>query len=435
MSLSMIAAMGIIVMIILLALGMNIGLSMMIVGFAGYTYVVNPTAALGLLRQVPATQASNFNLSVIPLFVLMGNIAFNAGLSKGLFNASNKWLSRLPGGLACATIAACAGFGAISGSVVATAATMGTVSIPEMRKYGYADSLASGSISVGGTLGILIPPSTPFIIYGILSETSIGRLFAAGVFPGILTALLLTAVVVIQVKLNPSLAPKSAPVSWKERFVSLKGVIGIGILFLGTIGGMFAGIFTVNEAAAVGVVLAIILTLINGKFSVKMMNDVIKDTILTTAMVYVIIIGAAVFGNFLAITQMPMKLASFILGLNISRYLVLAIIVAIYFFLGAIMDGIPMMMLTVPIFLPVMNSLGFDNIWFGVLIVLVMMLGAITPPVGMTCYVIAGIAKDVPLTTIFRGSMPFIPALLLSIVLITIFPQIVLWLPSVLFPA
>jgi tripartite ATP-independent transporter DctM subunit len=425
------AAIGIIILVILLFMGMNIGLAMMIVGFAGFACVKGLSATIGIIGSDSTAQAASYNLSVIPLFILMGNLAFGAGLSQGLYKAANSWLSRLPGGLACATIAACAGFGAICGSVIATAATMGVVSIPEMRKYGYDDSLSTGAIAVGGTLGILIPPSTPFIIYGILTECSINQLFAAGVFPGLLLASFCILVVVIQVKRKPSMAPSVGVVTWKERFASLKGLIGISALFIFTIGGMFLGVFTVNEAAAIGVTMAILLTLISRRFHFRSFFEALRDSVLTTAMSFLILIGAAVFGSFLTITRMPMTLAAFISDLNVSRYVIFAIIVLIYAFLGCIMDGLPMMMLTVPIFLPVLTALNFDPIWFGVIIVLVMELGAITPPVGMSCYVIAGVAKDVPLPTIFKGSFPYVPAVLLAIVIVTVFPQTALWLPSV----
>ena len=434
MDLTLVAAISIICMVVLLFMGMNIGLAMMLVGFLGYLYLTkNINAAIGLMRQAPVVQASNYNLSVIPLFVLMGNLAFRAGLSQGLFTAADKWLSRLPGGLACATIAACAGFGAISGSIIATSATMGSVSIPEMRKYGYDDALATGAISVGGTLGIMIPPSTPLIIYGIMAQASINRLFAAGVFPGILLAALFIFVVVIQVKLNPNLAPSTKRSTWKERFLSLKGLINVTLLFTLTLGGMFAGIFTVNEAAAVGVALAIVLTIVSHNFRFASIYETLKESVLTTAMSFLIIVGAAVFGNFLAISKMPMTLAAFISDLNVSRYVILSIVVLIYAFLGCIMDGIPMMMLTVPIFLPSLTALGFDPIWFGILLVVVLQLGAITPPVGMSCYVIAGVVKDVPLPTIFRGTMPYVPAVIIGIVILTAFPGITLWLPSALY--
>jgi tripartite ATP-independent transporter DctM subunit len=425
-----IAVIGIVVMLSLMFLGMNIGLSMALVGFAGYWFVINFKAALGVLQTVPATQASTYALTVIPLFIMMGNFAFASGMSKGLYSAANKWLNRLPGGLSCATMVACAAFGSICGSTAATAATMGTVAIPEMRKYGYDDALSTGSVSIGGTLGIIIPPSTPMIVYGIIAEQSIGRLFAAEIIPGIILTILLCITVIILVKRNPKLAPKGQDYTWRERLASLKDLFWMVVLFGGVFYSMFSGIFTINEAAAGGAFLAMVITFITGQLSWKTFIDVMKDTVKTSAMVYLLLIGAVIFGNFLAITRLPMTMANTISSLGISRYLVFALIVVIYAILGCLMDALPMIMLTVPIFLPIITKLGFDPIWFGVMIIFVMQLGLITPPVGMNCYVISGIARDIPLQTIFRGSAPFIIPLLVAIAVCTAFPILTTWLPT-----
>lgn len=429
-----IAVLGIVVLLVLLILGMDIGLAMLLTGTVGYMLITNINAALGVLRQAPATQASNYALCVIPLFIMMGNFCFASGMSEGLFDVGDKWLSKMPGGLSCATVAACAGFGAICGSTTATAATMGVVAIPTMRKYGYADSLSTGAVSVGGTLGIMIPPSTPFIVYGIMAEQSIGRLFAAGVMPGIMTAILCMAVIVFQVLRNKSLAPSTnRKITWRDRLISLKGLFWVAILFIIVLGGMFTGFFTVNEAAAFGAFGGLIIMAIRRRLTWKSFLAVMKDTIKTTAMSYVILVGADVFSKFLAISKLPMTLANFIEGLDVSRYIILVVIVLIYAIMGCFMDALPMITLTVPIFLPIMTSLGFDPIWFGVVCVLVMQLGLITPPVGLNCYVIAGVAKDVPLSTIFKGSLPFVPAILAAVILVTAFPQIATWLPTLIY--
>lgn len=433
MELSTVAAIGVIAMVVLMFMGMNIGMSMLAVGFVGYWYIVNFDAAVGVLRTVPATQATNYSFVVIPLFILMGNAAFAAGLSNGLFSAGAKWMSRLPGGLACATIAACAGFGAVCGSVIATTATMGAVAVPEMRKHGYSDSLSTGCVAAGGGLGILIPPSTPMIIYGICAEESIGRLLASGIGPGIVQAIIMMIIVIVAIKIFPSWGPKGYKCAWKERFESLKGLVGVVILFGFVFGGMFGGVFTVNEAAAFGAFMGFVLMAIQRKFNWKNFFDCMKDTVKTSSMVFLLLIGAIVMNNFLAVTQMPMMLADFIGGLEISRYWIFAIIILIYMFLGAIMDELPMILLTVPIFYPVITGLGFDGIWFGAIIVLVMNMGLILPPVGLSCFVIAGICKDVSLTTIFKGSLPFLLAMLLTIVLCTAFPGIALWLPNLIY--
>ncbi|MCL1828048.1 MAG: TRAP transporter large permease [Oscillospiraceae bacterium] len=433
MSLSLTAALGIIVMVILMFLGMNIGMSMMGIGFIGVWMVAGQRAAVGMMQTVPYSLTITYSFTVIPLFILMGNAAFASGLSQGLFNAGNKWLSRLPGGLACATVAACAAFGAICGSTSATCATMGTIAIPEMKKYHYSPSLTTGSVAAGGTLGVLIPPSTPMIIYGIVAEQSIGRLFAGGVIPGLLCAFLMMCVIWIAIRIFPSWGPKGYSCSWAERFATLKGLAGVIFLFVCVLGGMFIGFFNVNEAAAVGAFLGLLLMVVRRQMNWRNLFNVMKDTVKTSSMVFLLLMGATVFGNFLAITRMPMALASFIQGLHLSRYIILAIIIVIYAFLGCIMDALPMMMLTVPIFLPIINDMGFNPVWFGIIIVLVMNLGNITPPVGLSCYVIAGIAKDTPLQTIFKGALPFSFAILASIIICTAFPQIALWLPNLVY--
>ncbi|MDR3332265.1 MAG: TRAP transporter large permease [Synergistaceae bacterium] len=433
MDLTLLAVLGIAALLTLLFLGVNIGMAMLLVGFVGYFLATNINAAFGLLRTSPIVQASSYTMTVIPLFIIMGNFAFASGMSAGLYKAGNMWLSRLPGGLACATIVACAGFGAICGSTTATAATMGVVAIPEMRKYGYADSLSTGAVSVGGTLGIMIPPSSCFIIYGIIAEESIGKLFAAGILPGIIITILCIITIIVQVKLNPSLAAPATSYTMRERLGSIKDLLDVLVLFISIFALMFSGVFTISEAAAAGAFIAMLICAVKRKLTWKVFVEVMTSSIKTTAMTYLIVIGAMTFGAFLAITRLPMNLASFINTLHISRYIVLACIVVIYAILGCLMDALPMVMLTVPIFLPVIKRLGFDPVWFGVVIVMVMMLGLITPPVGLNCYVISGIAKDVPLSTIFKGSLPFTLALLAAIVIVTIVPSLATWIPSLLY--
>jgi tripartite ATP-independent transporter DctM subunit len=362
----------------------------------------------------------------------MGNFAYQAGLSSALYKAGNKWLSRLPGSLACGTIAASAGFGAICGSCAATCATMGTIALPEMRKYGYADRLSTGSIAMGGTLGILIPPSTPMILYGIMAQTSIGSLFAAGVLPGIMMAILSIITIVLMCRMNPSLAPAPSKSTWREKFSSLKGLIGVVILFGAVLGGMFSGFFSVNQSAAVGAFLAIILTAVNRKLNWQTIKAALKDTVTTFAMTFLILIGASVFAGFLTITKIPMLLANTISNANLPFFVVLALMTLVYIILGMIMDELPMIMLTVPIFLPIIQSYGYDFIWFGIYIILVMELGAIAPPVGLNCFIIQGVSKDIPLGTIYKGALPFTITILVGIIIITIFPQIVLVLPNLI---
>ena len=427
-----IGILGLIVFIILIFLGMNIGLALFLVGFVGYATVVSPKAAMVVLRTMPATQASNYSFMVIPLFIVMGNFAFHAGLSGKLYSAGEKWLSRLPGGLACATIAACAGFGAICGSCAATCATMGTIYLPEMRKYGYNDALSTGSIAMGGTLGVLIPPSTPFILIGIMAETNIASLFIAGIVPGLVMAVLSIATIIIRVKINPSLAPKPKSYSWKERFSSLKGLIGIVILFAIVLGGMFSGFFSVNQSAAVGALASIVLCAVNRKMSWETFKTAIKESVATFSMTFLILIGASVFCAFLSITKIPLMLAAAISSMNVPFWVVIIFMTIIYCFLGMIMDELPMILLTVPIFLPIVDAYGWSRVWFGVYVVMCMELGAISPPVGLNCFIIQGISKDIPLPTVYKGALPFMLTVVAGVVLIYLIPSLCTWLPGLM---
>ncbi len=421
-----------ILLFVLLAMGVHVGFALFFVGFVGFWWCVDFKGAIGTLGTATFTNASNYTFSVIPLFVLMGNYAFASGISNGLYDFGSRWLNKLPGGLACSTVVACAAFGAICGSAQATTATMGTVALPEMRKYGYNDSLSSGCIAAGGTLGFLIPPSSAFIVYGICTENSIGTLFAAGVVPGLLLALFWVITIVILVKMNPSLCEPSKEYTWKERIVSLKSVIPIVILFGFVMGGIFGGVFSTSEAAVAGSFLAFIFIVINRKLNRETLSDALMSSVSAFGMSFLLIVGAGIFGNFLTVSGVPAMLSEFVAGLNVSRYVILAIIVLIYAFLGCIMEGAAMVLITVPIFYPIMTSLGFDGIWFGVLIVVVTMLGQITPPVGLCAYVIAGVAGDIPLQTVFKGIVPYLAGIVVIIIAITVFPQIVLWLPGLL---
>ena len=429
----MIGILGICVMCVLMFLGVHIGIAMFITGFVGFGLIVDFKAALGILKTTPFTNASNYAFTVIPLFVLMGQFAFHSGLSRDLYEASYKWLSRLPGGMAVATIGACAGFSAICGSSPATAATMGTVALPEMKKFKYADTLACGSVAAGGTLGILIPPSVGFILYGIITQQSIGQLFAAGVVPGILLALLFAVAIMIMAWRNPRLGPVGPKFTWREKFASLKNLWGVVLLFGLIIGGMFGGVFTANEAAAAGAFLAMLYMIVRGRMNRKTFMAAVTGTVSTTAMIMLILIGAYVFGYFLTVSRIPTALADFVTGLDVSRYVVLAAIILLYIVLGCIMDALAMILLTIPIFLPIMTALDFDPIWLGVIAVLAMEQGLITPPVGLNVYIVSGVARDVPIHTIFKGIFPFWLCIILLIALLAAFPEIALWLPGLLF--
>jgi len=411
---------------------MPVGFVMAIVGFAGFTYMVSMDSALRVLAKDFYSMFSSYNMTVVPLFILMGQITFHAGISRRLFDTAYKIFDYLPGGLAIATVGACAGFAAICGSTNATAATMATVALPEMKRFKYRDELATGVVAAGGSLGILIPPSVIFIVYGIMTEQSIGKLFAAGIFPGIILALLFMLTIYIRVQLNPGLAPPGPKTTLKEKAKSFTGVLEALIIFSFVMGGLFFGIFVPTEAAAVGAFFTLLLAILRRQLTWQGFFKSLTDTTRISCMVMVIVTGAVVFGHFMAITRIPFDLANWVSALPLPGYAVMGVIVLIYLFGGCFMDALAMIMLTIPIFYPVSTALGFDPIWFGVAIVLVTEMGVITPPVGVNVYVVHGIAKDVPLETIFKGVAPFVLALLACVAILLTFPQIVLFLPGLM---
>jgi len=431
MSATLIGILGIVLLLVLLFLGMNIGFSMIVVGFVGYMVLVNAKAAMGLFASVPFTTVANYGLSVIPMFVLMGQFAFYAGISQDLYTACNHLLGRVRGSLASATVIACAFFAAICGSATATTATMGIVCLPEMRKYKYQDQLSTGVIAAGGTLGILIPPSTGFILYAISAEESVGVMFAAGILPGILLALIYIMTILIEVKLNPALAPKSdTKYSAKEKAIAVLKALPIIIIFVIVLGGIFGGWFSANAGAAIGAFLAFIFLLCKKKATWTNIKKSCFDTIRTSCMIFLIMIGAYVFGYFLTASRLPIDLANAIAASNMPPVIVILLILAIYAVLGCFIDSLPLIVLLTPIFLPIVNNMGLDPVWFGVLMVMIMQLGLITPPVGMCVYVMGGIAKDVPLMKIFKGVLPFVVALVVAVVIVALIPQIAQFLPN-----
>jgi C4-dicarboxylate transporter DctM subunit len=434
MSLTTIGVIGLVLLVILLFSKMPVGFVMALLGFAGFSYVVNPSAGLSLLAKDVFDTFSSYSLTVIPLFVFMGQIAFYSGISKRLYDSVYALMGHRRGGLTIATIAACAGFSAISGSTNATAATMATVTLPEMRRYKYDMSLATGTVAAGGSLGILIPPSTIFVVYGIMTEQSIGKLFVAGILPGILLSILFMLTVFIRVSISPHLAPPGEKTSLKHKITSLTGVMEALLIFALVMGGLFFGIFTPTEAAAVGAFLTLIVSLIRRQLTWKGFLGSLMDTTRISCMVMVIVTGAVVFGHFMAITRIPFDLANWVSMLPLPTYAIMGVIVVIYLFGGCFMDALAMVMLTIPIFFPVSTALGFDPIWFGVAVVLVTEMGVITPPVGVNVYVVHGIAQDVPLEVIFKGVAPFVLALLACVVILLLFPQIVLFLPGLMGP-
>ncbi len=426
---------GIGVLILLLFSGLHIGITMGLIGFAGLAYLVGWEGALGILTTVPYSSWSSFDLSVVPLFILMGEFCFRGNLSKDLFASAYKFLGSLKGGLAMATIGACGAFAAVSGSSVATAATMATVVLPEMKKYRYNDGLATGTLAAGGTLGILIPPSIYLIIYGMLTEQSIGKLFLAGIIPGIFQALLFIAVIGFICYRNPSIGPAGPRASWKDKITSLKGVWIVVLLFLLVIGGINLGWFSPTEGAGIGAAGAFLFALARRRMGKTQIKDSLVETIKTSGMIFFILLGAMILGYFFAVTRLPNEISTAVASLNVSPYLIWFIIVLIYLFLGCVMDSMAMILLTVPILYPVMcgpSGLGFDPIWFGIMIVIIIEMGLITPPVGINVFVIKGMAPTVPTTTIFRGILPFVLMMIIEIVILTAIPGIVTWLPDLL---
>ncbi|MCX5993165.1 MAG: TRAP transporter large permease [Chloroflexi bacterium] len=426
----LIGVIGVVVLVILFLLRMPVAFAMAFVGLIGFSIVVTPAAGMNLLARDFFDIFSSYSLTVIPMFTLMGCIASESGMSRRLYDAGYVLFSRFPGGLALATVMGCAGFAAINGSTSATAAAMGKVCIPEMKRYKYDDSLATGIVAAAGTLGIMIPPSTIFIVYGILTEQSIGKLFMAGVFPGLLIAALLMAAVAIICKFNPRLAPAGEPSTFKEKMEALTGIIEMLFLFCFVILGLFFGWFSPTQAGAAGVAGAIIIGLITRQLTWAGFVNALKDTVRITCMVMLIVAGATVFGHFIAITTIPMMLTEWVGALPLPPVAIMGIIIIIYIIGGCFMDSLALITLTIPIFYPVVLALGFDPIWFGVIIVLVTEIGVITPPVGLNVYVIKGIAPDIPLETIFKGITPFLAALIVAAVILLAFPQIATFLPS-----
>jgi len=432
MSLTAIGIIGIIILVVFLFTNMPVGFVMGLVGFLGFSYIKGFGPGLSIMAKDVFEVFSSYGLTVIPLFVFMGQLSFYSGISRRLYDSAYVLLGSRRGGLAMATVGACAGFSAISGSTNATAATMATVTLPEMKRYGYDMGLATGTVAAAGSLGILIPPSVIFIIYGILTEQSIGKLFAAGILPGILLSVLFLLVIYLRVLLNPSLAPPGPKTSFRKKIKSFMGVFETILLFGLVMGGIFFGIFTPTEAAAAGAFLTLVLAIVRKQLTWKGFLKSIADTTRISCMVMVIVAGATIFGHFMAVTRVPFELAAWVSNLPLPGFAIMMVIILIYLFGGCFMDAFAMIMLTIPIFFPVAQALGYDPIWFGVVIVLITEMGVITPPVGINVYVVYGVAKDVPLEVIFKGVLPMLLALLICNLAILFFPQIALFLPSLM---
>ncbi len=424
---------GTIGVFVLLALGMPIALALMLIGFCGIAYLTSPNAALPVVARTVYEVSSSYSYTVIPLFLIMGSFASISGSIEDLYGTFDKWLRRLPGGLAAATIAACAGFSAVSGSSVATAAAMSGIAYPEMRKYNYSPRLATGTIAGGGTLGFLIPPSIGFVVFGMLTEQSIGKLLIAGIIPGLILALTFIALVVLQVRRNPSLAPANPEeVSWREKILSLKNVWEILVVFLIVMGGIYLGWFTPSEAGAAGATLLLLFALLKKKLTYGNLFGALQESVRVSAMVLFLIAGATVFTYFLGLSTIPVKLVGWAGGLAVSRYVILTAILVVYLFLGCFIDAVSMMVLTLPVVFPLILQLGFHPIAFGVLCVLMMDAGLITPPMGLNLFTIAGTAKDVSMEDIYMGALPFVIPILIVVAIVSVFPDVALLLPKMM---
>ncbi len=426
----MVGITGMVALLLLLFARMPIGLAMALVGGAGVAILNSPEAALNSLGSFPYSHAAVQAFAVIPLFVLMGNFAAVSGMGKDLYAAAYAWLGHRRGGLASATVLACAGFAALSGSSVASAVTMGRVCLPEMRRYAYDPRLATGVIAAGGTLGILIPPSTVLVVYALLTEESIGRLFLAGFLPGLLLTVIFVLTVMLMCTFRPNFGPPGQKLPLRSRIAALGGAAPFILVVVATIGGIYAGVFTVNEAAAVGALLTMAHALWRRTLGLRALTEALLQTVRTTAMVFLILIGAHIFSPFLALSRIPVDLANALVAMELSAFGVLAVLLVAYIVMGMFLEGFAMMVLTVPIVFPIITVLGIDPVWFGIFMVIVLEMGLISPPVGINVFVVKGIAEDVSMGRIFAGILPFWFAMLLCVLLLAAFPQIVMILPN-----
>lgn len=424
------ALVGLSALLILAFMRIPIAIVMIIVGYLGMAWVLNPVGALYNVGQTAFDAAINYELSVVPLFVLMGNFVARAKLASELYNASNAFLGHRRGGLAMATVVACGGFSAICGSSLATAATMSKVAMPSMRRFNYSDTLATGSIAAGGTLGILIPPSVILVIYGILTQQSIGKLFAAGILPGIIGVLFYLLAVRYTTWRKPEAGPAGERQNWAQRWKALSQVWGVVLLFVLVMGGIYGGVFSPTEAAGIGATGAFLFALFRKALTWQVLFDILKESVETTAMLFTVLIGAILFANFINYTDFPQALLGFAQQFSETPWLVVLAILLIYVVLGCVFESLSMILLTVPIFFPLVRDLGYDPIWFGIVVVVVTEISLITPPVGLNVFVLRGVLPDVTTGTIFRGVTPFWVADLFRLALIVLVPWLSLWLPS-----
>ncbi len=432
MSLTLIGIIGIIaLLVIIFFMRIPVGFAMAMVGFGGFAWIVNPQAALGMLGDEVWEVFSSYGLTVIPMFILMGQISFHAGVNQRLYKAAYLWMGRVRGGMAMATVLSCAGFAAICGSNTATAATMGTVALPEMKKYRYNPVLSASSVATGATLGVLIPPSVVLIVIGLQTGQAIGVLFWAALVPGFLLCLFFIAAIYLACRRHPDYGPPGHRTSMREKIYSLRGAVEILILFFLVMTGLIKGFFTPTQAGAVGAFLALIIGVAGRNLSFRGFMLALTDTLRISAMIMVIILGAVIFGRFLAVTRLPFDLASMVSDLALPSFMVIVFIGFIYILGGAIMDALALLIITIPIFFPVASSMGYDPVWFSVFITVVTTLGAITPPVGINTYIVASMGHGVTLANVFKGVMLFIPCFIILLALLVAFPGIATWLPGV----
>ncbi|GGB84692.1 C4-dicarboxylate ABC transporter permease [Marinobacterium zhoushanense] len=428
---------GFVLLMVLILIRLPLAIAMGMVGVGGFAWMQmvgygNPRgldAALNMIASVAFDTGLAYGLSVVPLFLLMGNLITESGMSKELYRAANAFLGHFKGGLALATVVSCGAFSAVCGSSMATAATMSKVALPSMREYRYSDGLATGAIAAGGTLGILIPPSVILVIYGLMTESDIGKLFIAGLIPGLIGVLMYMAAVAFAVRINPQSGPAGPRSSWRERLQAMKGVWGINLIFIIVMGGIYAGIFTPTEAAGIGASGAFLIALFSGRLNFMMARRALSNAARTTAMLFFLVIGAVIFSNFINLTGLPVIMRDWVLAQGVSPMLVILMLIGVYLLLGCVLESMSMILLTVPVFYPMVEALGFDLIWFGILVVVVTEISLITPPVGMNVFVLRGVVPDVKLSTIFKGVTPFWCADILRLLLIATVPSLSLMLP------
>jgi tripartite ATP-independent transporter DctM subunit len=424
---------GIAILVILFFTRMPVAYVMTLVGVGGFAVIVSPDAALNLMARDIVDVFSSYGLTVIPLFILMGQLAFNAGISRKLYDTAHKLVGHTSGGLAMATVCACTAFGAVCGSSAAVAATMATVGLPEMRRYGYGQALAAGTVAAGGSLGMLMPPSVVLIVYGILTEQSIGHLFMAAIIPALVLTFFFLVAVLIYAFIYPEECPRGEAYSWKEKLLSLGDMGETVAVFLLVMGGLFLGWFTPTEAGGVGAFGVLAVSVARRRMTWRALVKSLYETMITSCMTMLLVAGATVFGHFLAITRLPFQIAGWVEHLALPPFAVIAVIVAIFLAGGCFIDALALVMLTIPMFYPIVVNLGYDPIWFGVIIVLVTQMGVITPPVGLNVYVVGGVAQDIPLESIFKGALPYLLALIAGTAFLTAFPGLVVWLPRLMF--